>query len=52
MRAVGGSSSEAANVAVDKAGLVLTLPSNVPKWVLLNQATVQALIPLFKHLGP
>lgn len=52
MRAVGGSSLEAPSVAVDKAGVVLTLLSHVPKWVLLNQATVRALTPLLKHLGP
>lgn len=36
MPAVGGSSSEAPSVDVDEAGFILTLLSNVLKWVLLN----------------
>ena len=50
--AVGGSSSEALSVVVDKASLVLTLLSSVSGWVLLNQASVQAVIPWLEQLGP
>lgn len=37
--------SEALSMSIDKADLVLTLQSNVPKCVLLKQASIQAFIP-------